>query len=65
MFKDENIYCWFSFKWKINTCIKRWIKQRLGIEKCSYNPRYEMLKSMLQWSKDYDLGKDKLMNNHK
>lgn len=40
--------------------IKRWIRQRLGIEKCIYNPRYKMLKCMLQWSKDYDLGKDKL-----
>ncbi len=40
--------------------IKRWIKQRLGIEKCIYNPRFDMLKCMLQWSKDYDAGKDKL-----
>jgi len=40
--------------------IKRWINQRLGIEKCIYNPRYEMLKCMLKWAKDYDLGKDKL-----
>lgn len=40
--------------------IKRWIKQRLRIEKCIYNPRYEMLKCMLKWAKDYDLGKDKL-----
>ncbi|OPJ63830.1 hypothetical protein [Clostridium oryzae] len=40
--------------------IKRWVKQRLGIEKCIYNPRYEMLKSMLKWSKDYDTGKDDL-----
>lgn len=40
--------------------IKRWVKQRLGIEKCMYNPNFNMLKSMLQWSKDYDLGKDKL-----
>jgi adenylate kinase family enzyme len=40
--------------------IKRWIKQRLGLEKCIYNPRYEMLKCMLQWSKDYDMEKDKL-----
>lgn len=40
--------------------IKRWIKQRLGIEKCIYKPRYEMLKCMLQWSKDYDEGKDNL-----
>jgi len=42
--------------------IKRWIKQRLGIEKCIYNPRYGMLKCMLQWSKDYDEGKDNLKN---
>ena len=40
--------------------IKRWIKQKLGIEKCIYNPRYEMLKCMLQWSKNYDMGKDEL-----
>jgi Adenylate kinase and related kinases len=40
--------------------IKRWIKQRLRIEKCIYNPNLHMLKSMLQWSKDYDLGIDKL-----
>lgn len=26
--------------------IKRWIKQRLCIEKCIYNPRYNMLKCM-------------------
>lgn len=40
--------------------IKRWIKQRLGIEKCIYKPCYHMLRSMLQWSKDYDAGKDNL-----
>ncbi|WFR57254.1 hypothetical protein QA584_27210 [Anaerocolumna sp. AGMB13025] len=40
--------------------IKRWIKQLLGIEKCIYNPDINMLKCMLQWSKDYDLGIDKL-----
>ena len=40
--------------------LKRWIKQRLGIEKCIYKPRYKMLKCMFQWSKDYDEGKDNL-----
>ena len=40
--------------------IKRWIKQRFGIEKCIYNPRFETLKWMLKWAKDYDLGKDNL-----
>ncbi len=40
--------------------IKRWIRQRLGIEKCIYKPRYKMLKCMLKWSNDYDTGKDNL-----
>lgn len=40
--------------------IKRWIKQRLGIEKCIYKPRYKMLKCMFRWSRDYDTGKDTL-----
>lgn len=40
--------------------IKRWVKQRLGIEKCMYNPGLKMLKGMFKWSKDYDTGKDNL-----
>lgn len=40
--------------------IKRFIKQRLGLEKCGYNPSFQMLKNMLKWSRDYDSGKDKL-----
>lgn len=40
--------------------IKRWIKQRLGIEKCIYKPGYKMLKGMFKWSRDYDTGKDGL-----
>jgi adenylate kinase family enzyme len=39
---------------------KRWIKQRLGIEKCIYTPSYRMLKCMLRWASDYDSGKDNL-----
>jgi adenylate kinase family enzyme len=40
--------------------IKRWIKQRLGFEKCIYSPHIKMLLSMFKWSKDYDTGKDNL-----
>ncbi len=40
--------------------VKRFIKQRLGLEKCGYTPNIKMLKLMIQWSKDYDSGKDKL-----
>jgi adenylate kinase family enzyme len=57
---DTIILLEISTKVRNYRIIKRWLKQRLGIEKCSYNPRYEMLKRMLQWSKDYDSGKDKL-----
>jgi len=40
--------------------IKRWFRQRLGLEECIYSPRLEMLRSMLQWSRNYDLQKDGL-----
>ena len=40
--------------------IKRWIKQRLGVEKCIYNSGFKMLKSMFKWTKAYDNGKDNL-----
>lgn len=40
--------------------IFRWIKQKLGIEKCTYKPRYAVLTCMFRWSKDYTLGRDGL-----
>lgn len=40
--------------------LTRWIKQRLGLEKCIYRPDIRMLKCMFGWSKDYDTGKDSL-----
>lgn len=40
--------------------VKRFLKQKLGIEKCSYYPKLKMLILMLQWSRNYDSGKDTL-----
>lgn len=40
--------------------ILRWIKQRTGIEKSSYKPRYAMLKCILKWAKNYDRDKGEL-----
>lgn len=40
--------------------LKRWLMQRIGIEKCIYKPDIKMLKGMYRWSKDYDIGKDTL-----
>lgn len=44
-------------KWRI---VKRYLKQKLGVEKCLYRPRFQMLKSMFRWSRNYDTGKDDL-----
>lgn len=34
--------------------ITRFIKQRLGIEKCNYYPTFEMLKKMFKWTNDFE-----------
>lgn len=33
--------------------LKRFIKQKLKIEKCNYKPTYNMLKLMYRWSSDF------------
>lgn len=38
--------------------ILRWIKQNLGIEKCTYKPHLKMLKSMFKWARNYNTGAD-------
>ncbi len=38
--------------------LTRWIKQRLGLEKCIYKPHWAMLKAMFRWAKNYDTGSD-------
>ena len=38
--------------------VTRWIKQRLGLEKCIYRPHLAMLRAMFRWAKNYDTGED-------
>jgi len=38
--------------------LTRWLKQNLGIEKCIYKPRLDVIKSMFKWAKNYDVGAD-------
>lgn len=42
-------------KWRIVT---RWVKQKLGIEKCIYRPHIKMLKAMLRWVNNYETDRD-------
>lgn len=39
--------------------ISRFIKQKLGIEKCNYEPTFEMLKLMFKWTYDFERNKNK------
>ncbi len=36
----------------------RWVKQNLGMEKCSYKPDFAMLRAMFRWARLYDTGED-------
>ncbi len=38
----------------------RFIKQKLGIEKCNYKPNINMLKNMYKWTNEFEIKKDKL-----
>lgn len=38
--------------------VLRWVKQKIGVEKCIYKPQLGMLKAMFRWAKNYDTGAD-------
>lgn len=70
--EDTGRACFMEGMWQADTVILleiplivrqkrilfRWVNQNIGIEKCIYKPRYNVLKSMFQWAKDYDAGTD-------
>lgn len=39
--------------------LKRYIKQKIGLEKCNYNPNIQMLKMMYKWTNDFEKNKMK------
>jgi len=48
LFLDPPLYV------RIYRILKRFIKQRLGIEKSHYKPTYQMLKLMFKWTRDFE-----------
>ncbi len=38
--------------------VKRWLKQRLGLEKSLYRPSFKVLRAMFGYTQDYDTGRD-------
>lgn len=39
--------------------IMRFIKQKLGVEKCNYKPTFEMFRLMFKWTDDFEKNKNK------
>jgi adenylate kinase family enzyme len=40
--------------------LTRFLKQNLGIEKCSYKPNMDMLKMMFRWTREFERNRDNL-----
>lgn len=39
--------------------VSRFIKQKLGIEKCNYKPTFQMFRAMFKWTYDFERNKNK------
>ena len=52
------IYIYVPKKERTKRIIKRFIKQKLHLEKCNYNPTFKMLKKMLKWSNEFEQNKN-------
>ncbi|MDE6156418.1 MAG: hypothetical protein K2F67_08280, partial [Eubacterium sp.] len=55
---DKIIVLDISLKVRKYRIVKRWIMQKLGLEKCIYKPKLFVLKSMFRWLNNYECGKD-------
>lgn len=51
---DKIIYLDISLRTRRIRIFTRYIKQKLGIEKCNYKPTINMLKQMYKWTNDYE-----------
>ena len=54
---DVIIYLDIPVSVRIFRILTRFIKQKLGIEKCSYPVNFEMLKLMYKWTNDFEKNK--------
>ncbi len=65
---DKIIYMDIPVKTRKRRILLRYIKQKLGIEKCNYKPNLNMLKSMYKWTNEYEKNKaefEKYLNDYK
>ena len=55
---DQIVVLDYPLRVRKQRIILRWIKQKLGIEKCIYRPHIKMLKAMLRWVNNYETNRD-------
>ena len=60
-YSDKIILLDTKYKTRKRRIIKRYIKQKLRIEKCNYKPSIKLLKQMLIWNKRFEYNKKSLM----
>ena len=54
---DKIIYLDIPLKIRKRRILYRYIKQRLGLEKCNYMPNMKMLKNMYKWTSEFESNK--------
>ena len=54
---DKIIYLDIPLKIRKRRILYRYIKQRLGLEKCNYMPNMKMLKNMYKWTSEFENNK--------
>ena len=54
---DKIIYLDIPLKIRKRRILYRYIKQRLGLEKCKYMPNMKMLKNMYKWTSEFENNK--------
>ena len=57
---DAIIFLDFPVSVRKRRIVLRWIKQRLGLERCGYKPDWVMLKLMFKWTQNFEDGIDTL-----
>ena len=65
---DKIIFLDISYNIRKRRILIRFIKQKIGIEKCNYKPTLQMLKMMFMWNKKFEENKKEfidLLNNYK
>jgi adenylate kinase family enzyme len=57
---DQVIFLDFPPLVRRKRILLRYMKQKLGLERCIYRPHFAVLKAMFRWADNYDSGKDNL-----